>query len=58
MFEKQHKCNEFCKWPGFGLVPFPMTTEDENKEEAGCVDLEGSEAELEAECREDASTAS
>ncbi|KAG2090557.1 hypothetical protein BD769DRAFT_1395777 [Suillus cothurnatus] len=58
MFEKQHKCNEFCKWPGFGLAPFPMTTEDENMEEAGCVDLEGSEAELEAKCREDASTAS
>ncbi|KAG2113268.1 hypothetical protein BD769DRAFT_1364205, partial [Suillus cothurnatus] len=51
MFEKQHKCNEFCKWPGFGLAPFPMMTEDENTEEAGCVDLEGSEAELEAECR-------
>jgi hypothetical protein len=61
MFEKQHKCNEFCKWPGFGLVPFPTTTKDENtaeETEAGNVDSEGSEAELEAECREDASTAS
>ncbi|KAG1790000.1 uncharacterized protein HD556DRAFT_1446572 [Suillus plorans] len=41
MFEKQHKCNEFCEWPGFGLVPFATTTEDESTEEteageAGC----------------------
>ncbi|KAG2751396.1 hypothetical protein P692DRAFT_20674039, partial [Suillus brevipes Sb2] len=28
MFEKQHKCNEFCEWRGFGLVPFVTTTED------------------------------
>ncbi|KIK34342.1 hypothetical protein CY34DRAFT_647113 [Suillus luteus UH-Slu-Lm8-n1] len=33
MFEKQHKCNEFCEWPGFGLVPFATATEDENTEE-------------------------
>ncbi|KAG1770854.1 hypothetical protein EV702DRAFT_1202184 [Suillus placidus] len=38
MFEKQHKCNEFCEWPGFGLVPFATMTEDESTEEteAGC----------------------
>ncbi|KAG2335884.1 hypothetical protein BDR05DRAFT_1018043 [Suillus weaverae] len=42
MFEKQHKCNEFCEWPGFGLVPFATMTEDESMEEA------------EAGCREDA----
>jgi hypothetical protein len=60
MFKKQHKCNEFCKWPGFRLVPFPTTTEDKNTEEmeAGCVDSEGSEAEPEAECGEDDSIAS
>ncbi|KAG1780113.1 hypothetical protein EV702DRAFT_1277004 [Suillus placidus] len=57
MFEKQHKCNEFCEWPGFGLVPFATMTEDENTEEteAGYVD---SDAETEAECRDDAPTAS
>ncbi|KAI6115137.1 hypothetical protein EDD16DRAFT_1551096 [Pisolithus croceorrhizus] len=22
LFEKEHVCNAFCKWPGFGLKPF------------------------------------
>ncbi|KAG1786134.1 uncharacterized protein HD556DRAFT_1313689 [Suillus plorans] len=49
MFEKQHKCNEFCEWPGFGLVPFATTTEDESTEETGAGEVR---------CREDGPIAS
>ncbi|KAG2344463.1 hypothetical protein BDR05DRAFT_187662 [Suillus weaverae] len=51
MFEKQHKCNEFCEWRGFGLVPFVTTTEDKSTEEAGLP--ESVDSETEAGCRED-----
>ncbi|KAG2158617.1 uncharacterized protein EDB93DRAFT_1100274 [Suillus bovinus] len=56
MFEKQHKCNEFCEWRGFGLVPFVMMTEDESTEEAELP--ESADSETEAGCREDAPIAS
>ncbi|KAG1730901.1 hypothetical protein EDB19DRAFT_2010419 [Suillus lakei] len=56
MFEKQHKCNEFCEWRGFGLMPFVTTTEDESTEET---ELPGSvDSETEAGCSEDAPVAS
>ncbi|KAG1740962.1 hypothetical protein EDB19DRAFT_1974957 [Suillus lakei] len=55
MFEKQHKCNEFCEWRGFGLMPFVTTTEDESTEET---ELPGSvDSETEAGCSEDAPVA-
>ncbi|KAG2342758.1 hypothetical protein BDR05DRAFT_1000732 [Suillus weaverae] len=28
MFEKQHKCNKFCRWSGFGLEPFVEQAEE------------------------------
>ncbi|KAG1760646.1 hypothetical protein EDD22DRAFT_848322 [Suillus occidentalis] len=56
MFEKQHKCNEFCEWRGFGLVPFVTTTEDESTEEAELP--ESVDSETEAGCSEDAPIAS
>lgn len=33
MFQKQHKCNEFCRWPGFGLEPFTDSEMEEAEDE-------------------------
>ncbi|KAG1786732.1 uncharacterized protein HD556DRAFT_1313225 [Suillus plorans] len=27
-FERKHSCNQYCKWPGFGLQPFISSEED------------------------------
>ncbi|KAG2134217.1 hypothetical protein BD769DRAFT_1665245 [Suillus cothurnatus] len=34
MFEKQHKCNVFCEWPGFGLEAFVDSENIEEEEES------------------------
>jgi len=29
LFETRHRCNHFCKWPGFGLKRFGVSTINE-----------------------------
>lgn len=41
MFEKQHKCNKFCKWPGFGLEAFVEQTEEAEDKVEDKVEAEG-----------------
>ncbi|KAG1894208.1 uncharacterized protein F5891DRAFT_1195475 [Suillus fuscotomentosus] len=39
--QKQHKCNKFCKWPGFGLEAFVEQTEEAEDEVEDEVEVEG-----------------
>jgi hypothetical protein len=35
LFEKQHYCNKYCLWPGFGLDVFGGSESDVESESGG-----------------------